>query len=79
MLHGLLEAGVVPDAVVGTSVGALNSAFLAGRLDLSAIEPLVSYGPRLVAATFSRWALQVWSQHCTAAAAPYSSPSAYAA
>ena len=38
--HGLLEAGVVPDAVVGTSVGALNGAFLAGRPDLSAIEPL---------------------------------------
>jgi hypothetical protein len=38
--HGLLEAGIVPDAVVGTSVGALNRAFLAGRPDLSAIEPL---------------------------------------
>jgi len=29
MLRALLEAGVVPDLVVGTSVGALNGAFLA--------------------------------------------------
>jgi NTE family protein len=36
MLRGLLEAGVVPDAVVGCSVGALNAAFLA--LDPSPIR-----------------------------------------
>ena len=29
MLRGLLEAGIVPDALVGCSVGALNAAFLA--------------------------------------------------
>ncbi|MEO6203813.1 MAG: patatin-like phospholipase family protein [Mycobacteriales bacterium] len=31
MLRALADAGVVPDCIVGTSVGALNGAFLAGR------------------------------------------------
>ncbi|MCA1719883.1 MAG: patatin-like phospholipase family protein [Actinobacteria bacterium] len=31
MLRALADAGVVPDCLVGTSVGALNGAFLAGR------------------------------------------------
>lgn len=34
MLNALLDAGIVPDLVVGTSVGALNGALLASRLDL---------------------------------------------
>jgi NTE family protein len=40
MLHALLEAGVRPDAVVGTSIGALNGAFLAGHADLAGVEEL---------------------------------------
>lgn len=34
MLNALLDAGVTPDLVVGTSVGALNGALLASRTDL---------------------------------------------
>lgn len=40
MLQALLEAGIKPDAVVGTSIGALNAAFLAGHPDLAGIEEL---------------------------------------
>ncbi len=40
MLKALLEAGVRPDAVVGTSIGALNAAFLAGHGDLAGVEAL---------------------------------------
>jgi NTE family protein len=42
MLRALLEAGVAPDLVVGTSVGALNGAFLAA-------EPTVEATVRLAA------------------------------
>ena len=31
MLHALYERGIVPDLLVATSVGALNSAFVASR------------------------------------------------
>jgi NTE family protein len=34
-LVALLDAGVVPDALYGSSAGALNGAFLASRPDLS--------------------------------------------
>jgi len=34
-LVALLDAGVVPDALYGSSAGALNAAFLASRPDLS--------------------------------------------
>lgn len=40
MLYALLEAGITPDAVVGTSVGALNGAFLVGHCDLEGVEEL---------------------------------------
>jgi NTE family protein len=40
MLQALLEGGIRPDAVVGTSIGALNAAFLAGHADLAGIEEL---------------------------------------
>ena len=40
MLKALLEAGVVPDLVVGTSIGALNGAFLAADPTLSALARL---------------------------------------
>ena len=40
MLHALLEGGILPDAIVGTSIGALNGAFLAGHADLAGIEQL---------------------------------------
>ena len=33
MLLGLAEAGIKPDLIVGTSVGALNGAWIAGRSD----------------------------------------------
>ena len=34
MLHALLEAGIQPDFMIGTSVGAVNAAWLAGQPDL---------------------------------------------
>jgi NTE family protein len=40
MLQALLESGIKPDSVVGTSIGALNGAFLAGHADLSGMEEL---------------------------------------
>ena len=40
MLRALLEAGVVPDLVVGTSVGALNGAFLASAPTVATTERL---------------------------------------
>ncbi|HUA95746.1 MAG TPA: patatin-like phospholipase family protein [Acidimicrobiales bacterium] len=40
MLQGLLEAGVRPDMIVGTSIGALNGAFLASRPDLEGVSAM---------------------------------------
>jgi NTE family protein len=40
MLQALLEHGIVPDLVVGTSIGALNGAFLVGHAHLSGITGL---------------------------------------
>lgn len=40
MLQALFEAGIQPDLVVGTSIGALNGAYLAGHLDLDGIASL---------------------------------------
>lgn len=40
MLLALLEAGIVPDLVVGTSIGALNGAFLAGHADVAGMARL---------------------------------------
>lgn len=40
MLQALLEAGVHPDFVVGTSVGALNAAYFAGKPDLEGVKQL---------------------------------------
>jgi NTE family protein len=40
MLRGLLAAGVVPDLVVGSSVGAINGAYLAGAPTLEGLERL---------------------------------------
>jgi NTE family protein len=37
----LLEAGITPDLLVGTSVGALNAAFLSSRPGLSGAHSLV--------------------------------------
>ena len=34
MLHALIEAGIQPDFLIGTSVGAVNAAWLAGQPDL---------------------------------------------
>lgn len=39
-LQALLESGVVPDAIVGTSIGALNGAFLASHADSDGMEEL---------------------------------------
>jgi NTE family protein len=36
----LLEGGIVPDVILGCSVGALNGAYLAGRLDLVRVREL---------------------------------------
>ncbi len=40
MLRALLEADIRPDLVVGTSVGALNAAFLVDHLDLDGIDAM---------------------------------------
>lgn len=40
MLRALVEAGVVPDLVLGTSVGAINGAAFAAQPDASAVEAL---------------------------------------
>jgi predicted acylesterase/phospholipase RssA len=43
VLLGLLEAGVVPDAVYGCSAGALNAAFLASRPDVARARELAQW------------------------------------
>ncbi|HSV40859.1 MAG TPA: patatin-like phospholipase family protein [Nocardioidaceae bacterium] len=40
MLRALFEAGIRPDLVVGTSVGALNGAFVAAQPDIGVVERL---------------------------------------
>jgi NTE family protein len=40
MLYALVEEGIRPDFVVGTSIGALNGAYLAGHCDLDGIDRL---------------------------------------
>lgn len=40
MLRALLEAGIVPDLVVGTSIGALNGAYLAGHAHVAGMTML---------------------------------------
>lgn len=40
MLRALAGYGIKPDFIVGTSVGALNGAFIAGRPETSAIDDL---------------------------------------
>jgi NTE family protein len=40
MLYALVEAGIRPDIVVGTSIGALNGAYLAGHFDVEGIKRL---------------------------------------
>jgi len=42
MLRALLEAGIRPDLIVGTSVGALNGAYLAGHAEPSAMDELAA-------------------------------------
>ena len=40
MLQALLRAGIRPDLVVGTSIGSLNGAYLAGHPDLDGVRHL---------------------------------------
>ena len=40
MLHVLLEAGLRPDFVVGSSVGAMNAAYFAGAPDVAGVSRL---------------------------------------
>lgn len=42
MLRALLEAGIRPDLIVGTSVGALNGAYLAGHAEPSSMDELAA-------------------------------------
>src|SRR3954468_13493111 len=42
MMDGLLAHGIVPDALVGTSVGALNAAFIGVRPDRERVRQLRS-------------------------------------
>lgn len=46
-LQALLEAGIRPDLLVGTSVGALNAAFLAGACDVDGCRALSDLWSRL--------------------------------
>jgi NTE family protein len=50
MLRALLEAGVQPDMVLGTSVGALNGAFLAASPTVEATEELAELWAELAGA-----------------------------
>ena len=55
MLRALLERGIVPDVIVGTSVGALNGAAIASQPDLDMVERLDDVWRNLVAEpVFSR-------------------------
>lgn len=47
MMEVLVEHGIIPDALVGTSVGALNSAFMGFRADRSRVRELRSRWLRL--------------------------------
>lgn len=49
MLRALLEAGIRPDVIVGTSVGALNGAVVAARPDLAAVQRLAELWVSLAA------------------------------
>jgi NTE family protein len=42
MLHALMEAGIKPDLMIGTSVGAINAAWLAAQPDLDGALQLAS-------------------------------------
>ena len=42
MLGALAEAGIEPDLLVGTSVGALNAAYVAGRPGVAGVEELAT-------------------------------------
>jgi NTE family protein len=42
MLRALFESGIRPGMIVGTSVGAVNGAFLATRLDLSGLDEIAN-------------------------------------
>ncbi len=43
MIHALIESGIRPGMIVGTSVGAINGAFLASRTDLDGIAEIASF------------------------------------
>jgi NTE family protein len=43
MLHALVESGVQPEMIVGTSVGAINGAFLASHPGISGILEIISF------------------------------------
>src|SRR5215813_177580 len=49
MLRGLLEAGVVPDLICGTSIGALNGALIAADPTVTGARRLISVWDRLAA------------------------------
>ncbi len=53
MLRGLLGAGVVPDAIVGASVGALNSCFLAVDPTAARVELLADQWLTMTARTLT--------------------------
>lgn len=42
MLEALLEAGITPDLVVGSSIGAINGAIVASDPSLAVVEPLIT-------------------------------------
>lgn len=47
MLHPLLQAGLLPDLVVGSSVGAINAAYFAGAPDMAGLSRLAEIWTRL--------------------------------
>ena len=45
MLRALFEQNIVPDLIVGSSVGALNGAFIAADPSMASVERMVDCGP----------------------------------
>ena len=86
MLRALLERGIVPDLVLGTSVGALNGALVAREPSTAVIEQLTAlwqqaggsqaaqvYGDSALPSTHSRMRLK--SRLCLSTAPPITAPS----
>ena len=61
MLEALLGAGIVPDLLVGTSVGAVNAAFMAAGPTPDRARALSEVWRRLSAGRRSSWRAGSWA------------------